>query len=391
MIDFLADVFRSLRRRPLRVVLTGFGVAVGVGSFVGTVGISSSGATAVARSFDALKASEATYVIDDVGDPEELSRLIAQRLTTFPEVQAAGLLVENIAGSPTQAVTRVPGGPAATSLPVHGADLAYLQAVQASVWPGTGNFASASFLGRPAEALIGRAALAQMGTSAPPLGGRLIVGGVPLRFSGVIEQSARDPRLLSAIVVPMSVGLGLWPTDSVQLQGYTRTTVGASAMVARYLASSLLPERPGSVAAGASSDVDTLRTKVVTQVDALALGLGGISLAVSAVGILNALLVSVFERKPELGLRRCLGATRFDIAALVGAEAVVISMLGALVGSGLGVAVAVIASSIRDWPVVVPPFTIPVGLLAGAGAGLLGGVYPALRSSRTSPMAAARS
>lgn len=390
MIDFLADVLRSLRRRPLRSALTGLGVAVGIGSLVCIVAISSSGATAVARTFDAQKASEATFVVRDVTDPVALGVQIEQRLATFPDVRSGGLLIENVAGLPTQPVTRSPGGEVVTSLPIHGADPAYLEAVGASVWPGTGSFASASRLGRPAEALVGRSALAQMGPSAPPLGGRFLVGGVPMRFSGIIERSDRDPRLLSSVVVPLSVGVAVWPADSVQLQGYVRTTVGASSRVADTIAAVLLPERPEAVAAGASTDVDELRSKVVTQVDALALGLGGIALAVATVGILNALLVSVFERQPELGLRRCLGATRSGIAALVGVEAVLVSLAGSVVGAALGAAVAAAVAGARGWPLILPSFTIPVGLAAGAMAGLVGGLYPALRSSRTSPMAAAR-
>ena len=121
------------------------------------------------------------------------------------------------------------------------------------------------------------------------------------------------------------------------------------------------------------------------------LALGAVALLVGGVGIANVMVISVLERRPEIGLRRALGARSIHIALQFLGEAVLLSLLGGCAGVVAGIAATAAYASMESWTVVVPVAALVGGVLIALALGALAGLYPASRAARLTPAAALRS
>jgi putative ABC transport system permease protein len=150
------------------------------------------------------------------------------------------------------------------------------------------------------------------------------------------------------------------------------------------------PEHPEEVQVSRPSDALAARAAAKTAFTALFLGLGAIALLVGGVGIANVMVISVLERRSEIGLRRALGATRRHITTQFLAEALVLSATGGVAGAALGAAATVAYALSRGWSPVVPPLTLAAAIGAALTIGAVAGLYPAARAARLSPTEALR-
>jgi putative ABC transport system permease protein len=132
---------------------------------------------------------------------------------------------------------------------------------------------------------------------------------------------------------------------------------------------------------------DALAAKQATDaaLNGLLLGLGAVALLVGGVGVANTMVISVLERRAEIGLRRSLGATRGQIRLQFLAESLLLSALGGLGGVLLGVLVTGVYAATQGWPTVVPAWAMAGGVVATLLIGAVAGLYPAVRASRLSP------
>ena len=117
----------------------------------------------------------------------------------------------------------------------------------------------------------------------------------------------------------------------------------------------------------------------------LLLGLGAVALLVGGVGVANTMVISVLERRSEIGLRRSLGATRGQIRLQFLAESLLLSALGGVGGVVLGIAVTTLYATAQTWPTVVPAWATVGGVAATLLIGALAGLYPAIRAARLAP------
>jgi putative ABC transport system permease protein len=124
--------------------------------------------------------------------------------------------------------------------------------------------------------------------------------------------------------------------------------------------------------------------------NSLFLGLGAVALLVGGVGIANVMVISVLERRSEIGLRRALGATRRHVAEQFLAEALLLSVLGGLAGTVIGAAATAIYATTQHWSVLIPPLALYGGVGAALAIGAIAGLYPAMRAARLSPTEALR-
>jgi putative ABC transport system permease protein len=118
--------------------------------------------------------------------------------------------------------------------------------------------------------------------------------------------------------------------------------------------------------------------------------LAGISLFVGGLGVMNVMLMSMLERRQEIGLRAAIGATPRAIQVMFLAEAAVLSAAGGVLGAVLGAAVAFVAGVTAHWPFRLAAYSLPLAALVAVGVGLTFGLYPAARAARLEPVEALR-
>ena len=118
--------------------------------------------------------------------------------------------------------------------------------------------------------------------------------------------------------------------------------------------------------------------------------LPGVSLVVGGIVIMNIMLMAVAERTREIGIRKSLGARRRDILRQFLVEATTLAVVGAAAGVGIGIALAALVAATTPLPAAVAPWSIVVGVILGAGVGIVAGVYPATRAARLDPITALR-
>jgi len=156
------------------------------------------------------------------------------------------------------------------------------------------------------------------------------------------------------------------------------------------LAPTANPREPDGVDVSQPSDALTARAAAAGAFNSLFLGLGVVALIVGAVGVANIMIISVLERRSEIGLRRALGATEGQIRMQFLTESILLAAIGGIAGVLAGIVATAVYASSKNWAIVVPVEAwaggIASAILIGAAAGLL----PAIRASRMSPTEALR-
>jgi putative ABC transport system permease protein len=145
------------------------------------------------------------------------------------------------------------------------------------------------------------------------------------------------------------------------------------------------PENPGYVTVSQPSAALTAQADAKGALDTLFLGLGAVALLVGAIGVANIMVISVLERRSEIGLRRALGATKGQIRAQFLAEAILLALGGGITGVAIGAAATAIYAHGKHWPAVIPFQAWAGGLAAAVIIGAIAGLLPAIRAARLSP------
>jgi putative ABC transport system permease protein len=183
-----------------------------------------------------------------------------------------------------------------------------------------------------------------------------------------------------------------WPVAQAELDFdgypttiYTRAQEDAVTTVQPLLGATANPENPGEVDVSRPSDALAAKQETEKTLSGLLLGLGAVALLVGGVGVANTMVISVLERRSEIGLRRSLGATRGQIRTQFLSEASLLSLLGGVGGVVLGIGITAIFATYQDWTTVVPVWAMAGGVGATLVIGGLAGFYPAVRAARMPP------
>lgn len=166
---------------------------------------------------------------------------------------------------------------------------------------------------------------------------------------------------------------------------YVQAREDALEDVRAVLPAALNPQLPGLVQVSRPSDALAAKRVTESTLSALFVGLAGVALLVGGIGVANTMFISVLERRREIGLRRALGANRGQVRGQFLTESVVLSALGGVAGTLLGVLTTVGYASYQGWPPVVPVLAVAGGIGGALLVGVVAGVYPAIRAARLTP------
>jgi putative ABC transport system permease protein len=171
---------------------------------------------------------------------------------------------------------------------------------------------------------------------------------------------------------------------------YVRARTSQVNAVWSVLAATANPENPSEVTISQPSSALTAQADAQSALNSLFLGLGAVALLVGGVGVANIMVISVLERRSEIGLRRALGATRANIRVQFLSEAILLSLCGGTIGVALGSLATAIYASAKHWAIVIPTEAWAGGIGAAMAIGAIAGLLPALRAARMSPTEALR-
>ena len=211
---------------------------------------------------------------------------------------------------------------------------------------------------------------------------------VVLRRPASSARHTYAPEIDSAVLVGFPAAeqyLRLRRAPVGNLRPHRRTPRPPPPRVDSLLGAQANPENPSQVNVSQPSDALTAQADAKGALDTLFLGLGAVALLVGAIGVANIMVISVLERRSEIGLRRALGATRGQIRAQFLAEAILLSLAGGVAGVVIGAAATAAYARSHGEAVVIPPEAWAGGLAAALLIGALAGLLPAIRAARLSP------
>ena len=379
----------GLRTRKLRAALSALGIAIGVAAIVAVLGLAASSQAALLAEIQALGTNLLTVANGQTfgGATAELPvaapGMIA-RLSGVTAVQDTGSvngvnvykspLVPSIETNGLSVDAATPGLPA-----VAGTSLAQ------------GSYLNAATARQPA-AVLGATAARLLGFDRVQPGMRIWLsgqsfGGQWFYLAGILGPDTYAPEIDSAVLVGFPAAEKYLGFDGHPSKIYVRTDndPAATTAVDNLLAAQASPENPNQVTVSRPSDALTALADTKGALDTLFLGLGAVALLVGAIGVANIMVISVLERRSEIGLRRALGATRGQIRAQFLAEAIVLSLAGGAAGVVIGAAATALYAHAHGEAVVIPPEAWASGLGAALLIGALAGLLPAVRAARLSP------
>jgi len=207
---------------------------------------------------------------------------------------------------------------------------------------------------------------------------------------GILDPLPLNPDIDRAVLIGNAAATEFLGAEIVPTSIYLRADPDAVEAVRGVLPRTVNPADPNEVEVSRPSDALEARAQVDENLQNLLLGLGGVALLVGGVGIANVMIISVLERRGEIGLRRSLGATRRHIATQFVIESAALACLGGALGAALGAGVTYAYANQQGWLVDVPLDALVAGIAASLALGALAGLYPASRAARLDPAEAVR-
>jgi putative ABC transport system permease protein len=368
-------------------VLTSIGIAIGIAAMVGVLGISESSRAGLIAQLDRLGTNMLTVSAGHslFGDTATLplpARSMVGRIAPVEATAATATVSATVRRTDRIPVSNTGG-------------IAVLAATPDLLETLRGSLSAGSFLNDATAAypvvVLGSVAAARLGIVSVDPAIRVYIGGEWFTVVGILEPVGLAPELDTAALIGFPVAQSMFGNDGSAGTIYVRTTPEQVASVRRVLAATANPEHPEEVTVSRPSDVLAARAAASGAFTTLFLGLAAVALVVAGLGIANVMLMSVLERRPEIGLRRALGATRGHIAVQFLMEALLLAVFGGLLGVAAGAGVAAAFARTQGWSVVIPAMAAGGGLLAALVVGAVAGLYPALRAAAISPTEALRS
>ena len=381
-----ADVLRlagtGLRARPMRAFLSALGIAIGIAAMIAVVGVSTSSRAQLTAQLESLgtnmltltpgsdlTGAEVKFPTDAVGRVDKIDGVRQSSSTSLVKASVyRSSLSDKAATGGISALVAEPG-----LLDVVAGE------VDKGAWlnPATSSYPST---------VLGAAAARRLGVVEP--GTQVWLGGTSFTVVGILKPSVLAPELDNAALIGAPVAERLFGYAGNPTTIYERSADRAVERVRELLGPTISPQAPGAVKISRPSDALAAKNAADQAFTSLLTGVGSIALVVGGIGVANTMIISVLERRREIGLRRALGAMRGHILIQFLAEALLLAGLGGALGCVIGVGVTAGVAAANGWPFSLPALIILAGLGVTVLIGAVAGLYPAVRAARTPPTAA---
>jgi putative ABC transport system permease protein len=388
--DMLRLATIGLRTRKLRAALSVLGISIGIASMVAVLAISETSKADLLATIERLGTSLLTVAPGEslFGEETELPAAAPARIRLLDEVESASAVTQ-VSGVTVRRSSYVPeevtGG-----IAVRASEDSLLRTLEGELR--AGRFLDAASERYPAI-VLGAKTAQRLGVERLDGITQVYLSGRLFTVVGILEPLRLAPEIDSSALIGYPIAKKLFGGERSASQIYVRARDGEADV---HRASALLPTaadpwNPEEVAVSRPSDALEAQAAAEGAFTSLFLGLGAVALLVGGIGIANVMIISVLERRSEVGLRRALGARRRHIATQFLSESFVLGIAGGVAGVLLGAGATGVYAAYEGLELLVPPLAVGGGLIAACVLGGIAGLYPALRAARLTPTEALRS
>ena len=382
----------GLRTRKTRTLLTALGITIGIAAMISVLGITSSSDAQLKAELDALGPNliEITpgdsFTSAEVSFPSETSKVV-QRVGTVEssaavyEVEASVRRTKLIPKQQTGGMAVLAVGPELLSM---------IDGVVAA-----GRFLDSTAVGIP-QVVLGSVTAERLGIISVLGSPQVYLDGTYFTVVGILENAPLAPNIDRAALIGVEVATELFGLELQPSLVYARVNEELLDDQRRFdetrsvIAASVLPNAPNEALVSRPSDLLVARASTQDAFTGLLLGLGAVALLVGGVGIANVMVISVIERRTEIGVRRALGALRRHIRLQFVCESALLAALGGLGGVLLGAMITIAYARSQDWIISISISSLGAGLGLAIVIGSIAGLYPAARAARLDPAEAVR-
>jgi putative ABC transport system permease protein len=401
ILNILLSSFRALQRNKMRSFLTMLGIIIGVGAVIAMLAIGQGAEYSVEQQISSLGTN--VLIVYPGSQQTGGLRMGAGTMTTLTEDDAQAIQKECPAVSYLSPITRAGGQVIAGNLnwatSVEGTGQDYLEIRKWTVE--YGEFYTDQDIKAAAKVcVLGRTVADNLFPESSPVGQNIRIRNVPFKVVGVLSkkgQNAMGQDQDDIIVAPYTTVKRRLTWFPYLRQILVSATSSANIPVAQTQISELLrmrhkisPYDQDDFSIRNQADLATAATATTEILTILLASIASVSLVVGGIGIMNIMLVSVTERTREIGIRMSVGARGRDILMQFLIEALVLSLLGGMVGIILGVAGSRIISNIAKWPTIITLFSIILSFGFSIAIGIFFGFYPARKAAMLNPIDALR-
>jgi putative ABC transport system permease protein len=386
--DLLRVGSLGLRSRRVRASLSALGISIGIAAIVGVLGISQSSKTGLlnelGRLGNLLTVQPGSTASGQQAELPATAEGMVSRIGPVTGVTEIGSISSTyVYRTPFIPAVETSGISLTVADPALPATLGAIVAHGTFLNPATARY-PAVVLGAEAATLLGITNLAHPA--------QVWIGGHWFTVVGIMNPVELVTQMDSMAFIGFPIAEQYFGFDGHPTELYVRSIPTQVTAVSDVLPATVSPQDPSVVNVTVPADILQAEVLAKGAYNGLFLGLGAVALLVGGVGIANVMVISVLERRSEIGLRRALGATRRHVAEQFLTEALLLSALGGIAGTILGAAATAITALTQHESVPIQALALygGIGIGAALAIGAIAGLYPAMRAARLSPTEALR-